>query len=139
MCDNPLVITRTRLHKNGGGFFFMLNYHNQAIQTKTNFGGQFSLPPFSGLVLAFDMPVSKDFTIVNTTSEIVNIETTDCGINIEVSGNENTPGQICLDTTRTIKNVLLNDKSIPFEQSSRKVKIYYVHSKAADPITIKIF
>ena len=139
VCDNPLVITRTRLHKNGGGYFFMLNYHNQAIQTKTNFGGQFFLPPFSGLVLAFDMPVSKDFTIVNTTSEIVNIETTDCGINIEVSGNENTPGQICLDTTRTIKNVLLNDKSIPFEQSSRKVKIYYVHSKAADPITIKIF
>ena len=139
VCDNPLVITRTRLHKNGGGYFFMLNYHNQAIQTKTNFGGQFFLPPFSGLVLAFDMPVSKDFTVVNTTSEIVNIEATDCGINIEVSGNENTPGQICLDTAKTIKNVLLNDKSIPFEQSSRKVKIYYAHSKAADPITIKIF
>ncbi|MGA2916278.1 MAG: beta-galactosidase [Sedimentisphaerales bacterium] len=138
-CDNPLIITRTRLHKNGGGYFFMLNYHNQAITTKTNFGGQFFLPAFSGLVLAFDMPVSENFTIVNTTSEIVNIEATDCGINIEVSGNENTPGQICLDTTRTIKNVLLNDKSIPFEQSSRKVKIYYAHSKAADPITIKIF
>ncbi|MBU0533183.1 MAG: beta-galactosidase [Candidatus Omnitrophica bacterium] len=137
-CDNPLIITRTRLHKNGGGYFFMLNYHNQAITTKANFGGEFFLPPFSGLVLVFDMPVSENFTIVNTTSEITKIETTDCGINIEVSGNENTPGQICLDTTRTIKNVLLNDKSIPFEQSSRKVKIYYAHSKTANPITIKI-
>ncbi|MCX5632172.1 MAG: beta-galactosidase [Phycisphaerae bacterium] len=138
-CDNPLVVTRTRLHKNSGGYFFMLNYHNQDIRTKTNFGGEIFLPAFGGLVLPFDMPVSDDFTIVNTTSEIMNIEATDRGINIEVSGNENTPGQICLDTAKTIKNVLLNDKSIPFEQSSRKVKIYYAHSKTADPITIKIF
>ena len=138
-CDNPLIITRTRLHKNGGGYFFMLNYHNQAITTKTNFGGQFFLPAFSGLVLAFDMPVSENFTIVNTTSEIAKIETTACGINIGVCGNENTPGQIYLDTAKIIKNVSLNDKAIPFEQSSQKVKIYYAHSKTADPITIKIF
>jgi beta-galactosidase len=126
-CDNPLIITRTRLYKNAGGYFFMLNYHNQPITTKTNFGGQFYLPPFSGLVLPFDMPITDDLTIANTTSEIVNIEATERGINIEVRGNKNTPGQMMLDTDKIIKAVNLNDKPITFRQSGRDIIINYSH------------
>lgn len=54
-CDNPLVITRTRWHKQNGGYLFLLNYHNQPLQTKISLHNEpFYLPPFSGLVLAFD-------------------------------------------------------------------------------------
>jgi beta-galactosidase len=126
-CDNPLIITRTRLHKNAGGYFFALNYHNQAITTKTNFGGEIFLPPFSGLVLPFDMPVNSDFIIKTTTSEISNIQTSDKSISIEITGNSKTLGQMILDTNKIIKTVNLNDKPITFKQSGRNVNINYSH------------
>lgn len=55
-CDNPLIITRTRFHNNNGGFFFMLNYHNHPLDGKILPNKEsFHLPPFSGLILPFDL------------------------------------------------------------------------------------
>jgi beta-galactosidase len=64
ICDNPLVITRTRFYKHNGGYFFMLNYHNQPLQGKITFHNKpFKLPPFSGLMLPFN--ISEDGTIIS--------------------------------------------------------------------------
>ncbi|MFA5292193.1 MAG: beta-galactosidase [Phycisphaerae bacterium] len=56
-CDNPMIITRTRFNKTGGGYFFMLNYHNQTLEGKISFNNKkVNLPPFSGLIVPFDNP-----------------------------------------------------------------------------------
>ncbi|HBG26794.1 MAG: hypothetical protein A2Y10_05460 [Planctomycetes bacterium GWF2_41_51] len=54
-CDNPLIITRTRLNKKGGGHFFMLNYHNQHLEGKISINSKkIALAPFSGLIMPFE-------------------------------------------------------------------------------------
>jgi beta-galactosidase len=54
-CDNPLIITRTRWNKEKGGYFFMLNYNNQPIETTVSLNNQkIRLEPFSGTILPFD-------------------------------------------------------------------------------------
>jgi hypothetical protein len=126
-CDNPLIITRTRLHKNVGGYFFVLNYHNQSIATKTNFGGELFLPAFGGLVLPFDLPLTEWCVLRNTTSEIANIKTSDEKIVLEITGHSKTPGQMILDTTKIIKAVNLDNEPITFKQSGRGATINYSH------------
>ncbi|MCK4914072.1 MAG: beta-galactosidase [Planctomycetes bacterium] len=136
-CDNSMVITRTRLHEKAGGYLFMLNYHNQPLETKAKLKNtklpagkeKFYLPPFSGLVLAFDLPLSDDCTLVNTTSEISGIDAAANKITVTVNGHANTPGQTLLKTSRKVKKVSLDGKKVSFEQSSSKVKISYNHDK----------
>jgi len=58
-CDNPLIITRTRLDKNNSGYFFMLNYHNQTLEGKISLNNQqVKLPPFSGTIVPFNADAS---------------------------------------------------------------------------------
>ncbi|MEN6384511.1 MAG: beta-galactosidase [Phycisphaerales bacterium] len=53
-CDNPLIITRTRLAEDGRGYFFMLNYHNQTLEGKISLNNQtVKLQPFSGTIIPF--------------------------------------------------------------------------------------
>jgi beta-galactosidase len=55
VCDNPLIITRTRLAKDNSGYFFMLNYHNQTLEGKISINNQnVKLRPFSGIIVPFD-------------------------------------------------------------------------------------
>lgn len=55
ICDNPLIITRTRLAKDNSGYFFMLNYHNQTLEGKISLNHQIiKLQPFSGIIIPFD-------------------------------------------------------------------------------------
>ncbi|MCE5341586.1 MAG: beta-galactosidase [Planctomycetaceae bacterium] len=54
-CDNPLIITRTRLAKDNSGYFFMLNYHNQTLDGNISLNNQhIELQPFSGTIVPFD-------------------------------------------------------------------------------------
>jgi len=144
ICNNPLIITRLRLHEQEGGYFFMLNYHNQPLQGKITFqnytlpdnDGQFYLPPSSGLVLPFNLPLSGDCTLVNTTSEISNIQKSSKSTAIKVAGHKKTPGQTTLRTDRIIKNVTLRDKPVLFRQTEENTIIYYTHSYKPDTLRI---
>lgn len=136
-CDNKMVTTGTRLHEKRGGYLFMLNYHNQPLETRAGLdgaqlpagSGQFHLPPFSGIVLAFDLPLSADCTMATTTSEISGIHAAANSITITVNGHKNTPGQMVLNTSRKVKGISLDGEQVPFEQSANKVEISYCHDK----------
>lgn len=143
-CDNPLIITQTRSHKDNGCYFFMLNYHNQPLRGKITSkehnlpgdNGQFYLPPFSGLMLPFNLPLSEDCTLTATTSEISYIEAAASLIGLEVNGHPNTPGQMSLRIDKPIKSILLNNEPISFDISGQNIKLNYRHNNSSSTISI---
>lgn len=140
-CDNPMLITRTRLHENGGGYLFILNYHNQALQTNViNNGqnGQVYMPSHSGLMLPFDLPINAECKIGSTTSEISSIEASATEIILSVNGHTETPGQMVLHTEKTVKSVKLDGEAIEFAQSKNQAQVDYRHNSGSQELRVEL-
>lgn len=112
----------------------MLNYHNQPLETNASMDnkdwldkGRFFLPPCSGLMLPFNLPLSDHCTLAFTSSEILSVESSDDKITMAVKGHPNTPGRAVLRTSDSVKSVLLDGEPVPFETSSQTVTIGYAH------------
>lgn len=144
-CDNPLIATRTRFHQDQGGYLFLLNYHNQEHQTKAFVlgqdmpsTGQFYLPPISGLMIPFDIPVTEDVTLQRTTSEVINMDVKGDTVILHLSGHEKTPGQCLFRTKRTAIAVRINGRDIDILQSSGEgVQIEYTHTDQVTELEIQ--
>jgi beta-galactosidase GanA len=142
LCDNPLVITRTRMVEENSGYFFMLNYHNQSQKTKVESDtglfadANFYLPPSSGLVLPFNLPLGNDCDLIFATSEILTIESSPKKLTLEISGHTKTDGQIVLECNHAVNNISLNGKDVPFEKRERKTILQYQHSSVPETLVI---
>jgi len=138
LCDNPLVITRTRMVDEKGGYFFMLNYHNQSLKTKAELFGDanFYLPPFSGLVLAFNLSLSDGCNLTFSTSEILNIESLSNKLIMEIGGHPKTDGCAVLECDNVVNHVSLSGKKVSFEQKDRKITLYYQHKLTSETLIL---
>ncbi len=132
-CDNPLVITRTRMTANNSGCLFILNYHNHPQKTKINHGSNivtdanFYLPPFSGLVLPFNIPLRDNCKLIFATSEMLNINSSSKKLTLEISGHPETTGQLVMECKAPVSNISLNGNSVAFEQKDQNVILRYQH------------
>jgi beta-galactosidase len=144
ICDNPLITTQIRYHKIKGGYIFMLNYHNKTLKGNITFKskrlpdkGTFHMPPFSGLILPFDLPVSEEYCITDTTSEIVDTKVYSNEIKMKLKGNPKTAGQMQLKSKKSPKQILFNNTPLEYETHPQITKIFYSHSNSEDNLTVK--
>ena len=142
LCDNPNIITRTREMASDGGYLFMLNYHNQPLDTKINKGineladAQIHLPPCSGLILPFNMPLNDHCMLVATTSEILAWESTDQKIILEISGHPKTQGQMTLKCNHEIRRISLDGNTIAQSQHDPKITVRFQHPETPGQLVI---
>ena len=142
LCDNPLIITRTRMVHKKSGYFFMLNYHNQPQKTKVDIGcdlltdANFHLPATSGLVLPFNLPLGNGCNLLFTTSEILNIDSSAKMLTLEINGHPETDGRIYLENNHQIAHVSYDGKNIAFEQKGQTAILHYQHQITSALLTV---
>jgi glycosyl hydrolase family 35 len=133
--SNPNIITRYRKHPEVGGYMFLLNYHRRAESGRivSDAGtypekGEIYLPASSGLILPVDLPLSEEFLLRRTTSEVTGIKKSADVLEMTVKGHRQTSGEMVIRSLKPIKQVLLDGVGIDFEKDNDEVGLSYEHT-----------
>lgn len=144
-CDNPLVITRFRKHQTQGGYLFLLNYHNQQIQTHISFTedgrtcdlGLIVLEATSGLMLPFNLPLTEQCTLTAVSSEVREIRIDKNRIQLKLYGNRKTRGRAIFSVEPEVQEVFFNNRPLRYSRTNNSLQFDYSHSgRPADTIKI---